>query len=98
MKKEEIEEFINFRCKKSVKHFQKAINNFEGDSIFEFRKKISRLKVFLHLVSMESDDGLSCHITRKMKVDIQELKTQVAGELSAIHTCVGNLKELALHE
>lgn len=67
MKKEEIEEFIEDKFKKIAKHFHKAIDNFETEYIGEFRSEIKKLKVFLHLLNMESEDGLSYRITKRMK-------------------------------
>jgi hypothetical protein len=68
MKKSEIDEFIESRFKKIEKYFHKSIAGFDTESIREFRTEIKRLKVFLHLVSMESDDGLACRITKRMKM------------------------------
>ncbi len=67
MKKEEINELIKDKFKKINKYFHKAIDNFEAGDIREFRSEIKKLKVFLHLISMESEDGLSCHITKRMR-------------------------------
>lgn len=67
MKKEEIEGIIKDRFKKIDKLFHKAIDNFELGDIREFRTEIRKLKSFLHLVSMESEDGLSYRVTRRMK-------------------------------
>lgn len=68
MKKEEIEKSINFRFKKMDKHFHNAIKNFEGEAIREFRNEIRELKVFLNLISMESEDDLLYHISHRMKI------------------------------
>ena len=67
MKKSEIDEFIENRFKKIEKYFHKSIHSFETEYIRQFRMEIKRLKAFLHLISMESDDGLSYRITRRMK-------------------------------
>src|SRR6185312_16329853 len=67
MKKEEIEEFVEDNFKKISKHFHKAIDNFETKDISDFRSEIKKLKVFLHLINMESCDGLSYRITKRMK-------------------------------
>ncbi|HUZ60413.1 MAG TPA: hypothetical protein VMU83_16695 [Hanamia sp.] len=67
MTKEEINEFIEDRFKKINKHFRKAIDNFEAEDIRKFRTEIKKLKVFLHLLNMESEDGLSYRITNRMK-------------------------------
>jgi hypothetical protein len=67
MKKEEIDGFIEDRFKQIAGHFRKAIDNFEPEDIREFRAEIKKLKVFLHLLSMESDNGSSCRITKRIK-------------------------------
>lgn len=67
MKKEEIDEFIEERFKKINKYFPKAIDGFENDDIGKFRTEIKKLKVFLHLLNMESEDGFSYKITKRMK-------------------------------
>lgn len=67
MKQEEIHEFIKGSFENINKHFHKAIDHFEADDIRKFRSEIKKLKVFLHLVSMESEDGLSYLITKRMK-------------------------------
>ena len=67
MKKSEIDEFVETRFKKIGKYFHKSIAGFDTESIREFRVEIKKLKVFLHLISMESDDGLACRITKRMK-------------------------------
>ncbi|HET7116933.1 MAG TPA: hypothetical protein VFI29_10610, partial [Hanamia sp.] len=67
MRKEEINEFIKDRFKKMNKYFRKAIDNFESEDIRKFRIEIKKLKVFLHLLSMESEDGFSYRITKRMK-------------------------------
>lgn len=67
MTKEEINEFIEDRFRKLNKHFRKAIHNFDAECIRLFRSEIRKLKVFLHLLSMESEDGLSYRITKKMR-------------------------------
>jgi hypothetical protein len=43
------------------------MDNFESEDIREFRSEIKKLKVFLHLLNMESEDGLSYRITKRMK-------------------------------
>lgn len=67
MNKEQIEEFIKERFENINKYFHKTINNFEETNIREFRREIRKLKVFLHLLSMESEDGLSYQITKNMR-------------------------------
>ena len=67
MKKEEIDEFIDNRFKKIARHFRKAIDNFKTEDIREFRSEIKKLKVFLHLINMESENGFSYRITQRMK-------------------------------
>jgi hypothetical protein len=67
MKKNEIVGFIEDKFKKIARQFQKAIVNFEPEDIYKFRAEIKKLKVFFHLLSMESRDGLSYRITKKMK-------------------------------
>lgn len=67
MKKNEIDAFIQTRFKKIDRYFHKSISNFETEHIRQFRAEIKRLKVFLHLINMESEDGPSYHITRRMK-------------------------------
>ncbi|MEO8961018.1 MAG: hypothetical protein ABI325_04000 [Ginsengibacter sp.] len=68
MKQEEMSEFIKNSFKSINEYFHKAITTFEAEDIFKFRSEVKRLKFFLHLVSMESEDGLSFHITRRMKI------------------------------
>lgn len=67
MKKEEIDEFVEGGFKKINKYFHKAIDNFETEDISDFRSEIKKLKVFLHLINMESGDGFSYRITKRMK-------------------------------
>jgi CHAD domain-containing protein len=67
MTKEEINQFIEDNFKKIVLYFHKAIEDFDPADIRQFRTEIKRLKVFLHLLSMESEDGLSNRITKRMK-------------------------------
>jgi CHAD domain-containing protein len=67
MRKEEISEFIEESFKKIAKHFRKAIHDFEMEDISQFRVEIKKLKVFLHLLNMESNDGFSFRITKRMK-------------------------------
>ena len=67
MKKNQIDEFVEKNFKKIDKNFHKSITNFETKYIQQFRAEVKRLKVFLHLINMESDDGLSYRITRRMK-------------------------------
>jgi hypothetical protein len=67
MQKEEISEFIEDSFKKIAKHFRKAIHDFEMEDIRQFRAEIKKLKVFLHLLNMESSDGFSFRITKRMK-------------------------------
>lgn len=78
MKKEEINDFIEGRFIKITRHFQKAIDHFEVEDIRQFRYEVKKLKVFFHLLNMESEDGLSYRITRRMKT--------IYGYLGAIQT------------
>ena len=68
MRKEEMDEFIKSSFKRINEYFYKAIDHFEIEDIRKFRIEIRKLKVFLHLVSMESENGLICNITRRMRV------------------------------
>ena len=68
MKKEELDGLIKGSFKKINEFFHKAIERFEAEDIRKFRIEIRKLKVFLRLISMESEDGLSCNITRKMRL------------------------------
>jgi len=98
MKKTEIDEFVETRFKKIGKYFHKSIAGFDTESIREFRTEIKRLKVFLHLISMESADGLACRITKRMKTlygyfgIIRNLETQ----LSKVKNYVQSLAHNAL--
>jgi hypothetical protein len=67
MRKEEINEIIEGSFKPIVKYFHKAIHDFGLEDIRRFRTEIKKLKVFLHLLNMESVDGLSYRITTRMK-------------------------------
>jgi hypothetical protein len=67
MKIEEIGGFVNERFKNIERHFRKSIDEFESENILEFRSEIRKLKVFLHLISMASEYGLSYHISKRMK-------------------------------
>ncbi len=67
MKKGEIEGFIEDGFKRIVKHFHKAIVDFGAEDIRQFRTEIKKLKVFLHLLCMESDEGFTYRITKRMK-------------------------------
>lgn len=67
MKKEEIDEFMEEKFKKITRYFHKANENFEMEDIRNFRKAIKKLKVFLRLINMESGDGFSYRITKRMK-------------------------------
>ena len=67
MKKSEIDKILEKRFKKIEKYFHRSIASFETEYIEAFRTEIRKLKVFLHLVNMESDDGLSYRITKRMK-------------------------------
>ena len=83
MKKEEINKYIKDRLKTINQSFRKAIDHFEVEDVREFRSEIKKLKVFLHLVSMESEDGLSYRITKRMRTiygylgTIQHLQLQL---------------------
>lgn len=67
MKKNEIDEFVENTFKNIDRYFHKTVVNFETGHVLEFRNEIKKLKVFLHLINMESRDGLSCRITKRMK-------------------------------
>jgi hypothetical protein len=54
MKRNEIVGFIEDKFKKIARQFQKVIVNFEPEDIYQFRAVIKKLKVFFHLLSMES--------------------------------------------
>ncbi|HEY5370591.1 MAG TPA: hypothetical protein VIJ75_16520 [Hanamia sp.] len=97
MKKEEIDEFIEDKFKKIARHFRKAIDTFETEDILEFRSEIKKLKVFLHLLNMESEDGLSYRITKRMKTIygyfgvIQNLQLQLKMMSEYVKKSSGNL-------
>ncbi|HUZ60126.1 MAG TPA: hypothetical protein VMU83_15235 [Hanamia sp.] len=97
MKKEEIDEFIEDRFKKIDKHFHKAIANFKTEDILEFRSEIKKLKVFLHLLNMESGDGFLYRITKRMKTIygyfgvIQNLQLQLKKINEYVKKSSGNL-------
>lgn len=67
MKKEEIDKFIKDKFKRIRSSFSNAIGSFKTEDIREFRSEIKKLKIFLHLINMESEDGLSYRIIKKMK-------------------------------
>ncbi|HTN05495.1 hypothetical protein [Agriterribacter sp.] len=67
MKKEEIDGCIEDKFKKIARYFHKAVDNFETEDINDFRIEIKKLKVFLHLINMESGDELLYRITKRMK-------------------------------
>jgi hypothetical protein len=67
MKKEEITQFTENSFKRIAKYFRKAISDFDLEDIRQFRTEIKKLKVFLHLLNMESEDGFSFRITKRMK-------------------------------
>jgi len=67
MKKEEIDELVDDCFKKINKYFHKAIIDFQSEDIHDFRLEIKKLKAFFHLINMESGDGFSCRITKRMK-------------------------------
>jgi hypothetical protein len=104
MKKSEIDEFLETSFKKIEKYFHKSIVSFETESIRELRTEIKKLKVFLHLISMESDDGLSYRITKRMKtvygyfgiirnleMQLSETKKYVQGFLHNVPACYINI-------
>ena len=68
MKQDEIEEIISHRFKKIDTYFSNAIQNFGSESILKLRSEIRKLKVFLHLVSMESENGTKYHISKRMQM------------------------------
>ena len=67
MKQEEIDKFIHYRFNRIGKYFHKAMDNFDPGYIRDFRFEIKKLKVFLHLANMESEEGISYRISKKMK-------------------------------
>lgn len=67
MKKNEIQDFVENRFKKIQKSFHKSIFNFETENIHEFQSEIKKLKTFLHLINMESHEGSSYRISKRMK-------------------------------
>ncbi len=67
MSKQEIAQVIDDIFKGIVKSFRKSMQGFEPDDIQRFRTEVKRLKVFLHLLNMESEDGFSYRITRRLK-------------------------------
>jgi CHAD domain-containing protein len=85
MKKEEINEFIEERFKKINKYFHKAIKSFDLEDIGAFRLEVKKLKVFFHLLNMESEDGFSFHITKRMKT--------IYGYLGIVHNFQLQLKK-----
>lgn len=86
MKKYELDGFIEYNFIKIARQFRKAIVNFEPEHIHKFRADIKKLKVFFHLLSMESSDGLSYRITKKMKT--------IYGYLGIIHNLQQQLKKV----
>ncbi|MEO9147135.1 MAG: hypothetical protein ABI237_16420 [Ginsengibacter sp.] len=90
MQIEEIGGLVNEKIKRIDECFHKAIDNFEDKDIREFRSEIRKLKAFLHLLSMESEDGLSCSITRRMRITY--------GYLGIIHNFHLQLKEASEYE
>jgi hypothetical protein len=97
MKKEEINEFIEERFKKITRYFRKAIGDFETEDVNDFRSEIKKLKVFLHLINMESGDGLSYRITKRMKTIygyfgvIQNLQLQLKNMNEYVKKSAGNI-------
>jgi hypothetical protein len=85
MDKKEIAEFIKARFRNLNKYFQKALYAFGEEDIVGFRNEIKKLKVFLHLLSMESEDGLSYRISKNMKT--------IYGYLGIIQDLQKNLKD-----
>lgn len=67
MTKEEIIGFIDTRFKKIGKHFRTTLDRFEPKDSLKFRSEMKKLKVFFHLLNMESSDGFSYRITKRMK-------------------------------
>lgn len=55
------------RFKKITSHFHRAIKDFTTEEISEFRTEVKELKAFLHLINMESKDGISFHISKHLK-------------------------------
>lgn len=86
MKKNQIDKLIEDRFRKIAKQFRKAIDNFDTEDIYKFRTEIKKLKVFFHLLSMESSDGLSYRITKRMKT--------IYGYLGIIQNCQQQLKKI----
>ncbi|MEO9004530.1 MAG: CHAD domain-containing protein [Ginsengibacter sp.] len=86
MKQKEMSEFIKNSFKNIKESFHKAITNFDAEDIRRFRREVRKLKVFLHLLSMESEDGLSYHTTKRMK--------KIYGYLGIIHDFQLQLKKV----
>ncbi len=97
MKKEEIDAFIEDKFKKIARYFHKAVDNFETEDINDFRSEIKKLKVFLHLLNMESGDGFSYRITKRMKTVygylgvIQNLQLQLKNTNEYVKKVSGNM-------
>lgn len=100
MKKEEIDAFIEDKFKKIARYFHKAVDNFETEDINDFRSEIKKLKVFLHLLNMESGDGFSFRITKRMKTIygyfgvIQNLQLQLKKMNEYVKKSSGNIPVL----
>lgn len=67
MKKNEIEEVIISHFKRIDKLFHKIIVDFQTEDIQQFRVEIKKLRSFLHLLDMESNEGIPLRMTKKMK-------------------------------
>ena len=67
MKQREISAVINKRVKKIDKLLRKIISRFEEESIHEFRTEIKKLRAFLRMLNVETDDDNRFMIPKKMK-------------------------------
>lgn len=85
MTSEEINEVIEERFKNIARYFRRSVDNFEPHDISQFRIEIKKIKVFLRLLSMESEDGLSYRISRRMRT--------IYGYFSTIHNFQLHLEE-----
>ncbi len=67
MKRSEIIKVIEESFEKIAGYLNDSLSDFDINSISNFRKEVRKLKVFLHLVEMESEDGLSGGIPKQMR-------------------------------
>lgn len=103
MKRNEIEKIINNHFKKIEKYFHKIVIGFEIEDIHEFRTEIKKLRAFLHLLEMESDDDIPFRITKKMKTFygyagvIRNLQLQVKSVEAYFENSAGTIPILYLN-